>query len=104
MAKLFNLVVRCGQPEIMGPFANDGERITDARQHEFAKEPHDDYIFRLGVDHNGNPVVTEFSEEELNGEEEEMFFDDGIDNPHGMDDAYHGLEDGFGSDELDAEV
>jgi len=99
MAKLFNLVVRCGVPEIMGPFENDGARITDARQHEFAREPHDDYIFRLGADHNGNPVVTEFTEEELNGEtEEESFYDDYRDNP----DFPEG--DGLNSDELDAEV
>lgn len=95
--KLFNLYVSPGRVEVSGEFKTDGERIEGARSFLFCANG-DQYVFRLTLDHNGEPRVSEYSEDEIEGDT--VFVDDAdyseplgndIDNPHDMDDSMHGL-------------
>jgi hypothetical protein len=70
--KYFNLYMRSGEPEVSDEFKSDGERIIAAREHQFSHHPGWDYVFRLTLDHNGNPVVSEYTTYDIEGENGEF--------------------------------
>jgi len=93
--KHFNLYMRSGSPEISEPFATAGEAIIDARGFSFSNDPSRDWVYHLWLNHNGDPVVAAYTDDDIEGEDGEFLAavdaEDGIDNPHSMDDALHGL-------------
>lgn len=93
--KHFNLYMRSGSPEMSEPFATEGEAIIAARSFHFSHDPGSDYVYHVWTDHNGNPCIAEYSTDDIEGEDDGEFHaavgNDDIDNPHGMDDALHGL-------------
>lgn len=70
--KHFNMYLRSGTPEISEPFASEGDAIIDARSFHFSHDPGSDYVFHLWVDHKGEPQVGEYSNEDIEGSEEEL--------------------------------
>ena len=100
--KLFNLYVGTGDADVSEEFKTDGARIEAARSYLFNAND-GQQVFRLTLDHNGNPNVSDFTDEDLNGEGYDPLYDvargelweaaeqNDIDNPHSMDDSMHGL-------------
>jgi hypothetical protein len=74
--KHFNLYLRSGVPEISEPFVSEGACIVDARNFLFSHDPSSDYVFRMWIDHNGNPCVSEYSTDDI--EEYDPVFDEPV--------------------------
>jgi hypothetical protein len=67
--KHFNLYMRSGSPEISEPFATEGEAIMDARSFHFSNDPASDWVYHLWFDHNGEPCVSEYTTDDIEGED-----------------------------------